>query len=530
MLAFLFVPVARAQYQDSIGVTLLRETTTNLNGTGIRVAQPEAYYPFTPPGTNTWEVNPATVGQPVSLFTYYSASGTTNNFPNNLGFESGHADGVAGYFYGIAGNEATNVAHVDNYDANYFVQFNDFAVLGVTNYSVTLPPTNIDDAVVNQSFDYPYPDATVGLQVASDSAYDNYAAQYGTLFVTGAGNGGPVSPPGTCYNGIGVGDNGADTSYGPTLDNGRCKPDIVATQGDTSWAAPQVAGAAAILMQAALRGDGGAGTNDAADIRTIKALLLNGAVKPADWSNVPPEPLSTNDGAGLLNVFNSYRQLAGGEHACSVSGSVAQGGPHPPPPPVNPISALCGWDFNSIASSSGGLFSSAADGVNHYFFNVTNYWPGALLTLTATLVWNRQENQTNINNLALFLYNCANSNLVGCSTSVVDNVQQVFLPQLAQGTYDLQVWKAGGNDVSADESYALAWTFSSTPLAISESGDNLVLSWPIYPAGFALESATSLSPPILWSTNLPPPVLVNGLNVVSISATNAAQFFQLITP
>ena len=34
--------VAQAQNLDTIGVTLLRSETTNVNGTGIRVAQPEA--------------------------------------------------------------------------------------------------------------------------------------------------------------------------------------------------------------------------------------------------------------------------------------------------------------------------------------------------------------------------------------------------------------------------------------------------------------------------------------------------------
>ena len=67
-------------------------------------------------------------------------------------------------------------------------------------------------------------------------------------------------------------------------------------------------------MQAALRGDGGSDTNSAADMRTIKALLLNGAIKPADWTNNPPSPLDTRYGAGVLNVFNSYEQLAGGKH------------------------------------------------------------------------------------------------------------------------------------------------------------------------------------------------------------------------
>ncbi|HTV63891.1 MAG TPA: hypothetical protein VMH30_15125, partial [Verrucomicrobiae bacterium] len=171
------------------------------------------------------------------------------------------------------------------------------------------------------------------------------------------------------------------------------------------------------------------------------------------------------------------------------------------------------------------------DGVNHYFFKVTNDVPGGgPFSLTSTLVWDRQEGQTNINHLALFLYNCANSNLVACSTSMVDNVQQIFLPQLAQGTYDLQVWKAGGAYVSASESYALAWTFTSTPLAISTSGANIDLSWPVYPAGFVVESSTNLSPPIVWSTNLAAPIFTNNQNVVSIAPADEAQFFRLLTP
>jgi hypothetical protein len=84
-------------------------------------------------------------------------------------------------------------------------------------------------------------------------------------------------------------------------------------------------------MQAALRGDGGSDTNSAADIRTIKSLLLNGAVKPPGWTNFPPQPLDTNYGAGVLNVFNSYKQLAGGKHSYVDSSSVATGGAHPPP-------------------------------------------------------------------------------------------------------------------------------------------------------------------------------------------------------
>ena len=512
LLAFVFLGpmAARAQNLDAIGVTLLQAVTTNVNGAGIRVAQPEAY----DNGTTNWEVNPnaSGVGQPVSLFTYTSSLGSVNTYPNSINTESGHADAVAGYFYGIPGGVATNIIHVDNYDANYFFG----SIINTAN------PANIKDPVVNQSFIFT--GTTISLQQSIDSQYDNYAARYNTLFVSGVGNGGAVNPPATCYNGIGVGAYGGGSSTGPTLDNGRAKPDITAPAGETSFSTPQVAGAAAVLMQAGLRGDGGNGTNSAADIRMVKALLLNGAIKPADWTNNAPSPLDTRYGTGVLNVFNSYEQLAGGRHGYIVSTSVSTGGAHPPTGASGTVGTLSGWDFNTNTSSA------SSDGVNHYYFNVTNGVSNATFTATATLVWNRQRNQPDINNLDLFLYDAISSNLVACSTSLVDNVEHLFVPNLAPGRYDLQVWKAGGSFVSSSETYALAFEFFSMPLGIVMSGTNVVLQWPLYPAGFVLESATNLNPPVSWNTNGPAPAVTNSQNCVTLGATNGSQFFRLWRP
>ena len=186
----------------------------------------------------------------------------------------------AGNFYGISGGVATNVAHVDNYDANDYCRSTNSSLPRIHGVAARV---NIGDPVVNQSFTWGI--VPVNEQQAIDSAYDNYAAQYNTLFVSAANNGGPVSAPGTSYNCISVGAYGGSSSYGPTIDNGRAKPDITAPAGVTSYSTPQVAGAAALLMQAGLRGDGGS-TNSAGDIRLVKALLLNGAIKPADWTNI----------------------------------------------------------------------------------------------------------------------------------------------------------------------------------------------------------------------------------------------------
>jgi Subtilase family len=502
---------AHASNLDTIGVTLLQTVTTNINGAGIRVAQPEAGNG----ATTNWQVNPSTVGQPVSLFTYTSSNGTTNNYPNLLGAESGHADAVAGNFYGVPLGVATNVAHVDNYDASYF--YNSIIAGSV--------PPNINDAVVNQSFIFI--GTNVSLQQTIDSQYDNYAAQYKTLFVSGAGNGGSVSSPATCYNGIGVAVDNGSSSIGPTMDNDRAKPDITAPgypAGLTSFSTPYVSGAAAVLMQAGLRGDGGSDTNSAADIRTVKALLLNGAVKPADWTNNAPSPLDTRYGAGVLNVFNSYKQLAGGKHGYIVSTSVSTNSPHPPAGDTGTVSVLSGWDFNTNSSSA------TSDVVKHYYFNVTNGVNSPSFTATITLVWNRHRSQTSINNLDLFLYNAISSNLVACSTSLVDNVEHIWLPRLPQGRYDLQVFKSGGATITTNETYALAFEFFSMSLNVAKSGTNVVLNWPVYPTGFILESTTNLISPILWSTNNPAPAVTNSQNCVTLGATNGSQFFRLRRP
>ena len=504
LLTGIFGVSARAQNLDQIGVTLLRTQTTNLDGSGIRVAQPEASAP-------AFEVNPASVGQPTNRFTYASAAGTATNYPNSVGSESGHADGVGANFYGMTGSGvATNVARVDNFDANYFVN-----TYVVSNLMV------LNDSVVNQSFIFTETNgghASVGEQQEIDSAYDDYAAQYGTLFISGAGNSGSVSPAATSYNGIGVAAYGGSSSIGPTLDNGRCKPDLTAPASATSFSTPQVSGAAAVLMQAALRGDGGSDTNAAFDLRTIKALLLNGAVKPANWTNSNSSPLDARYGAGVLNVFNSYKQLAGGKNNPSATDLILTGAVHTPFAVTNVVAANSGWNLQSISSTA------TNDAVNHYFFNATNGF------VAATLVWNRQHGETNINDLDLFLYDCASSNLVACSTSRVDNVEHIFVPSITTGTYDLQVLKNGGTNVVSDsETCALAFAFAPTQLSLARTGTNAVLTWPVYPAGFCVEATTNLAAPT-WRTNSLSATLTGNTNILSVTMTNEAQFFRLRQP
>jgi hypothetical protein len=438
---------------DAIGLSELQAAEPSLTGAGVAVAQPEANYSSS--ASDVFEVSPfySGVDQPASLFTYISDLGMASGFPNAVGTESAHADLVAANFYGATSGVAPGVSSVDSYLADTFVN----------NYIATLTP--IRAQVVNQSFIDN--DTPANLQALND-AYDNYVAKFGTIIVSAVGNGGSVNSPATAYNVIGVGDDDGASSVGPTSD-GRSKPDITAPGGETSFSTPYVSGAAALLVQAGQQGYGGASapTEAAAiDPRTIKALLLNGAVKPAGWTHTPTTPLDPHYGAGVLNIYDSFLQLQAGEHsASSTSATPTVGGAHPAVAGGN-ITSLSGWNLSSLTSSS------SADAYDNYVFALPAGPP--TYSLTSTLVWERPEDAADsnpINNFYLYLYNMTTSVLapIDLSDSTVDNVQQLDDLNLTPGdTYDIEVFKTGGAQgdpgvITYADTYALAFDFAPVP-------------------------------------------------------------------
>ena len=64
-------------------------------------------------------------------------------------------------------------------------------------------------------------------------------------------------------------------------------------------------------------------------------------------------------------------------------------------------------------------------------------------------------------------------------------------------------------------------------VAIIASGTNVIVTWPTPDAGVSLQSANNLAPPVVWNTNLPSPVIVNGQNAVTNPITGSQQFFRL---
>jgi hypothetical protein len=492
--------------------------TTLPNGSGVLVAQVEAQPADGQPATtDMFEVVPADSAVNTSIaiqymdfngyisstagYSYSITSGTTSTPYTDA--QSTHADSVASYFYGSSGY-ATGVSGVDNIDAGIFQGY----FLGITNLGSASfapqhtsytnnsqpgsPTMNIgSDKVINQSFvdtnssTNPVSSAVFTAWVAQvAAAYDQFTNSNKTIFISAVGDGttasttppSQINPPATAYNSIAVGAypySSTSTGLGPTSD-GRSKPDIVANGAATSYSAPIVSGAAAAMVQAGNQADGyvsgdgfanqAAYTTAATDERTVKALLLNGAVKPAGWTNSytvtngtytyqgvaanATTPLDPRYGAGIVNLGNAYATLAAGRTAASTA----------------PISQTTGWDFSTISSGS----NNAAD----YVFNLSS--ANQAYDLTGTLVWNAQVqavtlasavtyNET-LNNLDLILLNAAGSQ-VASSESAVDNVQQIYTLGLTPGTYTLEVVDKGGAAVwaSTSDPYAIAYNFQPVP-------------------------------------------------------------------
>ena len=367
--------VALAWVITNCACAAFAQIDVNFTGAGVPVAQVEAPAPG-------WQANPAAVNSSPCRMTWTCGMGLATNFPNSLGDESGHANEVGRLIF----NAAPEISQLDNYEVSYFTG--------------TIIPNEVPIAakIVNQSFTY------FARNTRVDQNYDNYAAKFDVLFVSGAGNSGWVRSPSTAYNSISVGAYGGASSIGPSTD-GRCKPDITARAIATSFSTPQVAAAAALLRQAG-----------ATDIRLLKALLLNGADKPGDWTNAPGAPLDPRYGAGILNVTNSVRQFR--------------------------RNARRGWDVATVGANE----------VRQYPFEIRNS------PVTATLVWLRNHGRTNINNLDLFIRSEIGE-LVATSHSAVDNVEHLHVRDLPAGRYVLEVVAASG-----PETYALAFEFgSSTP-------------------------------------------------------------------
>ena len=454
--ALLFAATLSA-YQEEIGLNALRLRDASLDGPGIVVGQIEAQQK----DTDNYQTDPADTGLNSTLFTYYDTESpwSANGASFDITRESGHANTVGSRFFGItSGTQNTDgvtpgVSAIEVFEATYY--FNE----------VILNGTQTNASIINQSFVF------TGLSESDsdtvDQNYDNYADTHNVLFVNGINNNGAVPSPARAYNGIAVNVAG-DPATGPS--DGRSKPDISAPGSTlTSFVTPLVSGSAAILRQSALNNDAGANTSaSASDIRTLKALLLNGATKPMGWSQNNTQPLDENYGSGILVVNESHLQLIAGQYAPSADDiqTVADSEHLPPLPVPSSIGAYKGWALDSITNTAdtGGRPGerNQYDATDHFFFDLSADAASSFY-LASTLVWNRQSGRSSINNLDLFLYT-ESGTLIASSHSTVDNVEHIYQRHISPGKYVLQVHKPyNSGRITNSETYALAFNFHPAP-------------------------------------------------------------------
>ncbi len=225
---------------------------------------------------------------------------------------------------------------------------------------------------------------------------------------------------------------------------GRSKPDLVAPRTSTSAATSSVSSAAIFLHSA----DTVLGT-DAANSATMRAILLAGATKDefSSWSQIDSggqwHPLDDTYGAGELNLYNSYLATLGGQFVGDTDTPSAV--------------ASHGWDYQTVQPGAGNELL--------YTFIIPNGKTAAELSIA--LAWNAKIKSPFhvgapiVADLNLELVDDAGSTIdlnigdgivEGLSASDVDNVEHLYLTDLAAGAYTLKV---SSNDLASD--FGLAW-------------------------------------------------------------------------
>jgi hypothetical protein len=111
----------------------------------------------------------------------------------------------------------------------------------------------------------------------------------------------------------------------------------------------------------------------------------------------------------------------------------------------------------------------------------------------------------------------------GTAWSQITNIGATARPEGIAGTAADDVW------ISLGKAGALLHLAPSSPpvLAISLISTNVVISWSGSAVGYRLESATSLTLPVVWNPVTDIPSLMNNVYRVTLPATNLSRYFRL---
>lgn len=492
-------------WKDDVGYTSLQARLGGAIPTGadIQVSQVEAPTNGTPP----------LIYLPDSADSAFVGKTITAKSPGST-TPSGHATLVGTYYYGLS-SLAPGITLIDAYEANNWIGSGAIRV-----YTNAVPRVEAGRAQNHSwigSFNNTNQDADI-LRRA-----DFMAVRDGVVIAAGVNNGTTGAMPKlmcSAYNILAVGRTDGNSSRGPTTIDavGRVKPDIVAPINATSYAAPMVAGAGALLVQVMENEPLWQDLTPSAEALIAKSVLMAGATKGefTDWrkgfsspSSNGTVPLDYRYGVGELNIDNSHLVLTSGWQPASETLLVGLLGwdyamVHASAPqryffevPADQqatLSVLVTWprhvfiapDFSGDGRLNGediALFQDCATGPNlgppsegcaeadldgDGDVDQTDFaylqrqligdelWDMSSLGLPAPLPWSVE-----LANIDLYLREAVDfvpGNVLDLSISAVDNVEHVYQVNLGSGRYVIEV--------AADRAweYALSWHTVLTPV------------------------------------------------------------------
>jgi hypothetical protein len=407
-------------------------------------------------------------------------AGKTFLFESGPGGVSGHATSVGRDFYGLTDSIAPGIDRIHSYLADLWVQDDYLRV----NFPASTPPAAPPDglAIVNNSWIGSFQDNAVDNAVLRRADFAVVRDQ--VLLVNGVNNNAGSSHGQLLafgFNGLTVGRMDGEHAFADTgagLDGpGRMKPELVAPGNATSWAAPVVAAAAALMIETARGLDNAA---SATRTEVIKAALLAGAEHRDGWSNMPAtsgpdrgvtdRPLDPIVGADVVNVDGAHRILTGGEAATLHY------------PPGGCTAGPAGWALTAVPLGISQFIrfsvprrAEAVSIAATWHRQVDGEFDGWILADVDLHLWVVGPGgpiAPLVGDAGLGLF--AGGNVV--SASPVDNVEHLYVTGLEPGDYVLEVRRVDGLTSAPTWDVAVAWRFPAPAAgpAADVNGDGAV--------------------------------------------------------
>jgi len=403
-------------------------------------------------------------------------SGKSFTLMNGTSGISNHATNVAKRMYGTGNTGvAPGIDSIFVYSASGWAQTS-FLNVGTGGNPAT-PPGNV--ALFNNSWIGSFGSVAVDSEAVrrADWSIDSSNA----MMLNGVANSGEHLPLMSFgFNCVSVGTAGGDHIGGviPSgYDTSGCQiPLIVAVQGTTSNATGIVSGVTSMIIETAETHPNTSGNYFSTLSETIKAALLTGGKHEAAWTNNAEitgpnrgrtsQPIDAMFGVGTANIDRSWQVMSGGQHASSTSTSGLISAPH------------AGWETAIVTNNQS----------KYILFDVATPADEVSVALT----WNQTVNSGFASysevNVDLRLWGFDGSSLVDItgdagtgifsggnvvSESAVDNVEHLYIVNLAIGQYVLEVNRS--NSSGNSKVFSVGWLFPE-PTAIpgDVNGDGLL--------------------------------------------------------